>query len=408
MPAALLRTARQVTLATLVVGSILIAAIGVAIWWFGPWNAEARYYRMQLLALHQLADDQPTNKVAWHVLGLRLAHDGDAGLAEPALRQALAVDSNDTAVASALSQLLTASGRPEEAFQLLKQAEGRSPTNITIRMNLGRFYQQKGAFHHAVEEYEAVIAVDKRNANAWYRLAQCDFTIQRIAQAQDALQKAIGLEPSDPDFLIFQAQVDGALGHTEQAIAAARKSASLAPNNLLIQANFAEMLLHHHRSEAELQEAEATIGRMEQADASFPPLSSLRGDLEADRGHWDAAARYYQKAAEVMRDSDHAYYALGRAYRRLGRTADAERAEAIYKHRQELRLNVNAIQSAIGAQPKSADLYARLADAELGLGHQAEAIAALEHAAAISPGKGPFAARLAKLKGAAPAPAPAK
>jgi tetratricopeptide (TPR) repeat protein len=388
-----------------VAAAALLLAAGMGAWWYGPWNAEARYSRMPLLALHRLADDRPRDGLAWHVLALRLAQDGDAVLAEPALRQAFELNPKDATVATVFAQVLAGTGRSEEAFQILKQAEGRDPSSVPIRMDLGQFYQLKGAFQHAAAEYEAVTAVDKRNAQAWYLLAKCDFNMQKLSQAQESMNRALKLQPNDPAFLMFGASLDSAMGRTEDAIAAATRSATLAPDNLIIQADFAEMLLQRHRSDADLQEGEALIGRMEQIDPAYPPLSALRGDLEAGRGHWDAAARFYQKATEALPDSDHAYFALARAYRRLGRTADASRFDGIFARRQSLRQRINNIHIAIGAQPRSSELYKQLAAAEMQCGHLAEADDALEAAEAISPGDPEVRKQLTKLrKGGAPPP----
>jgi len=393
-----LRAAPMRTTTIVLVGIALLLASGVAIWWYGPWNEVARYNRMPLLALHRLADDQPHNAVAWHILALKLARDGDADLAEPALRQALELNPNDGMAAAGLSQLLISTGRLDEAFQILKQTAGRAPHNLTVRLELGRLYQRKGAAQHAAAEYEAVTAMDARNADAWYLLAECYYNMQKLGQAQDAIHRALTLQANNPQYLTFSAMLAAASGHAEDAIATARKSASLAPDDVTIQANFVAMLLQHQHSKDEIREAETTIGRLEQIAPNYPPLSSLRGDLEAAQGHWEAAARYYQKATEALPDSNHAYYVLARAYRQLGRSADAERFEKIYARRQSLLQQIDGVKSEIGGKPRNAGLYERLSAAELEYGHRAEAISALETALAISPGNPEIQKRLSKLQ----------
>src|SRR5438876_10940819 len=84
---------------------LLIGACAAGAWWFGPWSADYRYSRMDLVSLRRLLDDQPNNALAWRWLGLRLAADGDP-LAEQSLRQALALRPAASEVGTGLGEVL--------------------------------------------------------------------------------------------------------------------------------------------------------------------------------------------------------------------------------------------------------------------------------------------------------------
>jgi predicted Zn-dependent protease len=377
---------------------VVVLGLAVVIGWYGPWNAETRYQRMSLLGLRHLVDREPKNAKAWRVLALRLAHDGDAQLAEPALREAMAMNPDDAVISTGLGELLVNTKRAEEGFQILKMTTGRHPDFLPAHLDLGRLYRTKGSYHHAAAEFEAAVAGDKKDPGSWYLLAQCYLDMQQVSKAQTAIQQALALEPKNPHFLMFSGHLLIGTGQLEEGLRQAREAAALAPQDIQIQGSMATLVLQHHRTDEDLQQAEQIIGSMEQMQPDYPMLPQLRGDLEALRQHWEAAARYYEKARETVPGQDTVFFSLAQAYRRLGRSQEADQMQAIYVRRQKLRQQMDDVRVAIGGQPENAALYRRLAELQFEIGNNAGAMSALETALSLDPHSEITRKRLEQLK----------
>ncbi len=362
-----------------------IAVVVGAVWWYRPGNAAYRYSRMSMLDLRQTLDRHPNDALAARLLALRLAREGDAGMGEPALRNAIALNPNDPEVATGLGELLMAKGRYPEAFQLLKSVAARFPNYIPGRSALGKLYMKKGSYLHASTEYEAVVGFDNSADDAWYQLAVCYLQMQQSAKAQSAIDAALKLQPEEPHYLALKGSVDVAVGNVAAGIEETRRAAQLAPRNIRITATLINLLLAQHRSEADLEMAEGTIGRLEQLNPDYPLLPYQRGELERLRQHWEPAARYLEKAQQAAPQQDEIYFSLGQVYRRLNRSHEADQMMQIFRYRQNLNQQMDAVRIALGSHPDEASLYAKLTEIQMRLGDRAGALSSTQAGLALDP-----------------------
>ena len=380
--------------------ALLLAVIAAfCIWWFGPWSAEFRYAHTDLVSLHRLTDAEPNNVLAWREMGLRLAHEGDGALAEPMLRRALELNPSDPEVATGLGELLLFTQRVPEAFQVLRAVTASHPHYTLAHMALGRLYRQKGSYLHASQEYEAVVSYDPKYTDAWYEVAICYLQMQQSAKAQSAIDTAIQQNPKDAEYLALKGSIDSAVGNIDAGIDASRKATELAPRNLKIQVNLANTLLANHRNPADLAEAETVIGKIEQIDPKYALLPYMRGQLEQLRQNWLASVRYLELAVETVPAHDEAYFALSQSYRRLNRTADADRLLAIYRKRAEIHRQIEAHRMVLATQPNDLSLYVKIADLQMQNHDQAAAVATLHTALQIDPKAPQIQRMLAQIEG---------
>jgi tetratricopeptide (TPR) repeat protein len=364
---------------------LCLGVVGGAAWWYGPTNAPKRYARMSMLELNQRLDRDPKDALAARTLALRLAREGDMGMGEPALRNALTLNPNDPETATGLGELLIAKGSFPEAFQILKSTAARFPNYEPGRSALGKLYMKKGAYLHASTEYEAIVAMDKTADDAWYQLAVCYLQMQQSAKAQAAIDASLRLQPNEPHYLALKGSVDVAVGNVSAGIEATRRAAQLAPKNIRIVSTLTNLLLAQHRSEADLDMAEQTIGRLEQLNPDYALLPFQRGELERLRQHWLPSAHYLERALVTTPRQDEVYFSLGQVYRRLNRNQEADRMMQIFQHRQALNQQMDAVRIGLGAHPDDATLYARLADIQVQLGDREGALGSVRAGLAIDP-----------------------
>lgn len=388
---------RKNRIPALAFGLVLLAVAGVALWWYGPWNVERRYQRMDLVSLKQRVDTNPKDFAAWREIGLRLARHGDR-MAELPLTQAYTLNNSDPHVATALGEVLLAENHYSEAFQILKSVVERNPKFALARMALGKLYRRKGSYLHASEQYEAVVANNKNYTEAWYELGVCYLLMQQAAKAQSAIDEALRQSPNDPHFLALKGSVDAAVGNVVAGLETTKRAAELAPDNLRIQVNFANMLLAHHRSDEDLKLAEQVIGRIEQLDVRYPLLPYQRGELERLRGNWQAAARFLEQAVRSAPMQDEVYFALSQTYRRLNRKKEADELLTVYRRRQDINRQIDEVRIALGARTEDASLYTKLADLQLQLNDSEGAMNSLQTALQINPKDTKIQNRLQQLK----------
>ncbi|CCW34740.1 Tetratricopeptide repeat/TPR repeat [Chthonomonas calidirosea] len=382
---------------TLLAGVLAVLAAGLT-WWFGPWSHKFHIRHMGFLELHWYTESHPKDGYAWRELGLRLARDGDAQLAEPALIQATLLNPNDPEPPTALAEIYIAQKHYKEAFELLKSVTSRFPNYELAHVDLGRIYIHKASYLHAADEYQAAVKLDPKDSVAWRELGICYLQMQQSANAEQAVQRALQLDPKNPDYLALASSVDAAVGKIDQAVAEARQAALLAPRNLPIQSNLVTILLQNPRSPSDIALAARTLDYIRQHAPTAPLLPYQEGLLAEQQGHWQEAVHDFEQAIQLNPSDDAGYYALGQALRHLGRTAEATKALAIYQRHQDLRRRIENIRLELGSNSNNPKLYLQLARLQLQIPDLAGAIESLQNAHELAPNDPTITAHLQQLQ----------
>jgi len=133
---------------------------------------------------------------------------------EPAARQAL-----ETAC------FLEQTGDAEEAIEVLVAALEDNQTSASLFEARGAIYLSLGYPRAAVGDFQRAVALDSKDARAWYALGHSYEMLDLSRQALDALERARGLGARDPGLLLSLARVYRSLerigqaaGHYEQAL----------------------------------------------------------------------------------------------------------------------------------------------------------------------------------------------
>jgi len=382
--------------------ALLVSVLGVLAagltWWFGPWSHKFHIRHMGFLELHWYTESHPKDSYAWRELGLRLARDGDAQLAEPALIQATLLNPNDPEPPTALAEIYIAKKHYKEAFELLKSVTSRFPNYELAHVDLGRIYTHKASYLHAADEFQTAVKLDPKDAVAWRELGICYLQMQQSANAEQAVQRALQLDPKNPDYLALASSVDAAVGKIDRAVAEARQAALLAPQNLPIQSNLVTILLQSPRNPSDIALAAQTLDYIRQHAPTAPLLPYQEGLLAEQQGHWQEAVHDFEQAIQLNPSYDAGYYALGQAFQHIGRTADAAKLFALYQKRQDLRRRIEALQIELGSNTNNPKLYVQLAKLQLQLPDLAGAIESLQNAHELAPNDPTITAHLQQLQ----------
>ena len=248
---------------------------------------ERKEYLMAMLAAQKAVQQDGENADYRHLYGMTLLQLNQYSDAEPELRKALALDPGKAdfhyGVAALILQQRSETEDPtapmgmgarnetsepvEEGIRLLEKTLQLDPNHLKARMHLGRTYHQQNMRSKALRQFEAVVARDPRYAWAHYHLAAIYLDAGEFRKALQALQQEVEDHPdagqarleladlllqlgkpklalsqltavspesqtvSLPDLHFGLAKVHRRLGELDKAIAAARQSIRLLPDN---------------------------------------------------------------------------------------------------------------------------------------------------------------------------------
>jgi predicted Zn-dependent protease len=182
--------------------------------------------------------------------------------------------------------------RDAEAEETLKRAAARAPGDAEIPYDLGRIYYQLGRHTEAAAALRQATALDPRAYKAWDNLGLASEALGDVAQAQQHYLKAIALVHKDH------------------------------PSYDVVYANFADLSIKLGK----YQQAFDLAAEAAERNPDEPRNLFLAGKALIEVGRSDLSVRWFERAIALNPDYPEPHYLLARAYRTLGRAADAERA----------------------------------------------------------------------------------
>jgi tetratricopeptide (TPR) repeat protein len=182
--------------------------------------------------------------------------------------------------------------RDAEAEDTLKRASARAPNDAEIPYSLGRIYYQQSRHAEAADMFRRATVMDARDFKAWDNLGLASEALGDVAQAQRHYLKAISLVYKD---------------HPEYDV---------------VYANFADLLIKL----GSFQQAFDLAAEAAERNPNEPRNLFLAGKALAQLGRSDISVRWFERAIALNPDYPEPHYQLSQAYRRLGRTEDADHA----------------------------------------------------------------------------------
>jgi tetratricopeptide (TPR) repeat protein len=181
--------------------------------------------------------------------------------------------------------------RVAEAENTLKRASARAPKDAEIPYSLGRIYYQQSRHAEAAEMFRRATALDAQDYKAWDNLGLASEALGDVAQAQQHYLKAISLVYKD---------------HPEYDV---------------VYANFADLLIKL----GNFQRAFDLAAEAAQRNPGDPRNLFLTGKALVQLGRSDLSVRWFEQAIALNADYPEPHYLLSQAYRKQGRTDDADR-----------------------------------------------------------------------------------
>jgi tetratricopeptide (TPR) repeat protein len=151
---------------------------------------------------------RPAYGAAWMNLAKLHEGAGRSAEAEATYRKALDIDPRSATVWLGLGQLYAGLGRFEEGVAALRKALELKPGYDAAQLSLGVAYAKAGRHDEAVATYRALLHEEPRYVSAWYDLALALEAQGHLAEAREALEKALALDGTHEASLRELAELD--------------------------------------------------------------------------------------------------------------------------------------------------------------------------------------------------------
>jgi len=197
-------------------------------WALSPTLADGSPERAELDAYLSLSLDQPAGRMR---LGEDLANRGKLADAEREMQLAAKWDPHSAAIFDSLAYVLDARDQPREAAAQFLHAAQLNPNDAQPAFRAALDFARAERLGDAEAALRLAIQRDPNLARAWYNLGLLLAQTKRLPEAVDALKRAESLAPDSPDYPYALATVLVRMGDREGAIAAARRTLVIDPNN---------------------------------------------------------------------------------------------------------------------------------------------------------------------------------
>lgn len=259
------------------------------------------------------------------------------------------------------AQALVSIGNFEPAETFLKRAESSDPRSYRLHAIRGEMYSLEDHNEDAIREYQSAIrnlppavpegplypiSLHLSLSEIYRRTDQAQPSTAELEAARSALNQVPGTDQQTrPDYLRLRALIEAGFNDTGSAERDFKEAMTLAPNNLNIELNYANLLWKMNRD----QEAIARYKHTLELDPANHAALAATGYLSRDLHETAAAEKYFLKLEQLYPGDYVPYFALGDLYTS---ERQLEHAQASYEKAYSLAPNnaliiASAINSAL-------------------------------------------------------------
>ncbi len=228
----------------------------------------------------------------------------------------------------------------EQAENFLKRAEASNPNSYRLHAIRGQMATLEDHNEEAISEYRTAIqnlpetpqegplypvSLHLSVSEIYRRMGQGPQAEAELTAARTALNKVSGTEQAErPDYLRLRALIESGFGDNAAAERDLKEAMTLAPNNINIQLNYANLLWKTDRPQEALEQYKKSL----QSDPGNHSALTALGYLSRDLKDPVSAEKYFLKLVELYPRDYVPYFALGDLYTS---SRQFDRAQASYE-----------------------------------------------------------------------------
>lgn len=307
-----------------------LAYAGLASAYFTQYNTA---HDAKLLALAQAANRRALEidpKLAQPYANLARieAAQGHTDLALEHAEKAIALDPRSAEAYGALGLVYKSQGRIREAIDALQKAVDLAPEESTSPwvVRLGNLYFSRGDLKQAAEEWAKGVELDPENVNAQANLGLVDMQLGKLAEAHEALQKAVDMQPNAANYSAL-GNVLMQEGKYKEAVEMDQKAVNVDPNDYRAWGNLGSAYqwsgANHDKAMQSYVQAIKVSEDARTKTPDDPSLLSELADFYASTGDAGHAVPLVRRAMARAPDDPHVAYRAGETYEILGQRSKA-------------------------------------------------------------------------------------
>lgn len=274
-------------------------------------------------------------------------------------------------------------GDAEAAVHLLDAATAADPEAVAPLSMLGRAYSQLRDYEAAEAALRQAVAWGDGSPSTLVFLGAALWENGRLDEAEEIYERAVEGSGRQPQALAQLGRLLLWRGRYEEAVPLLSEALERQPHAVEVNLDLAEALRGCGRNDEAIAAFEAVVRAapdLMKARYGLARLLAQRGDTEASREQFDAYQHLYQADQERAISDERWNGALDLARHRL---AQNQPAEAL---------------SQLEALPETVDVLELRSRALLALGRDEEAVATLQRAVVLDPGRAALRRRLGELR----------
>jgi tetratricopeptide (TPR) repeat protein len=183
-----------------------------------------------LALCREVVGSRPTMPQALHYLAYLEWQLGERDAAIETARKALALNADNTEVASRLGYYLAQSGRSAEAASLLEPYSRWRDPDVDVVTALAVAYASAGRTREAVGAFDRLLAIDPTNAMALLNKGRVSVQAGRLAEAREDFEAALRLDPSLGLAHVSLGLLASRSGRVEEALGEWKKALDVDPH----------------------------------------------------------------------------------------------------------------------------------------------------------------------------------
>lgn len=272
-----------------------------------------------------------------------------------------------TRLAVQLAEDLRRLGRTHEAEARISGLIEAGLDSEQVRLVAGRLAEARGDAKSAMDEYRRATNLRPDRAPAFLRLGVLLLAAKRLAEAEQALERAVALAPREGTAYAALAELAGKMGHRAKAIGHLKTALVCLPQDARLRLKLANELYRagdHRLATRCLNQLPEEARRREAALLLEGRLAEAGGDLSA-------AERAYAAAKAVAPASIGAEIEHALVLWRLGRCADAEAALRALRERHPRSTEAALALARVLAEAERLDEAEKMAGEVIRLDHRA-------------------------------------
>ncbi len=314
--------------------------------------------------LEHIVSLAPNEAAGWLALGEVQARQNLLNVAAQSFGRAIFLEPKNIQFLCSLAQIEIKRGKTQRAETLIKKAQRLNPRAGFPHFIKGQLLRRTAMAEVAIPEFQRAVELESGNVSGWMALADAQFQVKRLNDAEKSCQKALQIDTNNADILSLLAQVKMQRAATDDF-------------------------------ESAMHLAEQALGAQPQHSNSHYVLGVLRlrnGAVEDAITHLEAAL-----AAEPSRLD--ARINLAKAYQRAGRNAEADQQLKLLETAAEYEKKVGVLVAQTQARPHEASLHFQLGELYASVGGRDKAMLEYQRALDLKPGYSAAIASLKKLEG---------